>query len=192
MNVMGDTITRHSTSALPPGQDELRPPVLKVDSNNASQEASMNAITAAAENKNTMNQISGSVGGGGGSGRRTRRYRKRKNGFKRTKCTCKCKCKGCCFSRRLSRRSRRSSMKLNDSQRRIISKRIQMNMFHRKIRKNKNTNYQSQSGGDPALVPQHGASCASSAEQNCPGNSSAALLEASRQASMYAQGDQLE
>ena len=187
---MGDTITRHSTSALPPSQAELRPPALKVDAQNASPEASMNAITAAAENKNTMNQISGSVGGGGGSGRRTRRYRKRKNGFKRTKCTCKCKCKGCCLTRRLNRRSRRSSMKLNDSQRRIISKRIQMNMFHRKIRKNKNS--KTQSGGDPALVPQHGASCASSAEQNCPGNSSAALLEASRQASMYAQGDQLE
>lgn len=192
----GDTITRHSTSALPPSQNELRPPPLQVDAQNASPEASMNAITASAENKNTMNQIAGSVGGGGGSGRRTRRYRKRKNGFKRTKCTCKCKCKGCCFSRRLSRRSRRrrsrrSIMKLNDSQRRIISKRIQMNMFHRKIRKNKNTNYQSQSGGDPALVPQHGASCASNAEQNCPGNSSAALLEASRQASMNAQGDQL-
>ena len=184
----GDTITSHATSALPPSPAELRPPALKVDAQNASPEASMNAITDAAENKNTMNQIAGS----GGSGRRTRRYRKRKNGFKRTKCTCKCKCKGCCLTRRLSRRSRRSSMNLNDSQRRIISKRIQMNMFHRKIRKNKNTNYQSQSGGDPALVPQHGASCASSAEQNCPGNSSAALLEASRQASMYAQGDQLE
>lgn len=67
-------------------------------------------------------------------------------------------------------------------------------MLHRKIRKNKHANYQSQSGGDTAQdrVPQHGTSCASSAEQNCPGNSSASLLEASRQASMNAQGDKLE
>jgi hypothetical protein len=195
VNVMttGDAITSHSTSALPPSQAELRPPPLKVDAQNASSEASMNAITAAAENKNTMNQIAGSVGGG--KIRRTRRYRNRnsKSGFKRTKCTCKCKCKGCCLTRRLSRR-RGLRVVLNKSQRRMISRRIQMNLLHRKIRKNKNANHQSQRGGDsaPALVPQHGASCASSAEQNCPGNSSASLLESSRQASMNAQGDQLE
>lgn len=184
----GDTITSHSTSALPPSQAELRPPVLAVEAQNASPEASMNAITAAAENKNTMNQIAGSVGGG--RIRRTRRYRNSKSGFKRTKCTCKCKCKGCGLTRRLSRRR----VVLNKSQRRMISRRIQMNLLHRKIRKNKNANHQSQRGGDPApaLVPQHGASCASSAEQNCPGNSSASLLESSRQASMNAQGDQLE
>ena len=171
----GDTITSHSTSALPPSQAELRPPVLAVEAQNASPEASMNAINAAAENKNTMNHIAGSVGGG--RIRRTRRYRRR-SVYKRTKCTCKCKCKRCCLSRRLSKRSRHSKMT--------------MNMLHRKIRKNKHANYQSQSGGEPALVPQHGTSCASSAEQNCPGNSSASLLEASRQASMNAQGDKLE
>ena len=96
---MGDEITSHSTSELPPSQAELKPPVLKVDAQNASPEASMNAITAAAENKNTMNQIAGSVGGGGGSSRRTRRYRRSvsnsKSKHKPTKWTCKCKCKGC-------------------------------------------------------------------------------------------------
>lgn len=195
VNVMGDTITSHSTSALPPGQAELKPLPLIVEAQNASPEASMNAINAAAENKNTMNHISGSVGGG----RRTRRYRRslsNSSNSKRTKCTCKCKCKGCCLTRRLSRRSRnrsrRSSMTLNESQRRMISRRIQMNMLHRKIRKNKHANSQTQSGGNPAFVPQHGESCSSSSQQNCPGNSSASLLEASRQASMNAQGDQLK
>ena len=53
----GDSITSYATSALPPSQAELQPPPLKVDAHNASSEASMNAITAAAENKNTMNKI---------------------------------------------------------------------------------------------------------------------------------------
>jgi len=179
VNVMGgDAITSHATSEPPPSQAELKPPPLKVEAQNASPEASMNAINAAAENKNTMNHIAGSVGGG--RIRRTRRYRRSLSNSKRTKCTCKCKCKRCCLSRRLSRRSRHSKMTIN--------------MLHRKIRKNKHANYQSQSGGDTAQdrVPQHGTSCASSAEQNCPGNSSASLLEASRQASMNAQGDKLE
>jgi len=187
---MGDAIISHSTTAPVPGQSELKPPALKVDASNASSEASMNAITNAAENKNTMNQIAGSVGGGGGGkGGRMRRTRTRSRRH-RTKCTCKCKCKGCCLTRRLNKhRSLRAV--LNKSQRRIVSRRIQMNLLHRKIRKNKNANYQSQSGGGDN-VPQHGTSCASSAEQNCPGNSSAALLEANRQATMNAQGDQLE
>lgn len=194
---MGDTITSHATSAEVPSQAELKPPALKVEAQNASPEASMNAINAAAENKNTMNQIAGSVGGGGGTRRYRRSVSNSKSKSKSIKCTCKCKCKRCCLTRRLSRRncrshSRRSSMMLNESQRRIISRRIRMNQLHRKIRKNKHTKNQSGGGSTPALVPQHGASCASSAEQNCPGNSSASLLEASRQASMNAQGDQLE
>ena len=188
---MGDAITSHITNDPVPGQAELKPPPLTVEPHNASSEASMNAITAAAEHKNTMNQISGSVGGGRISRTRTQTRRRRRYGFKRIKCTCKCKCNGCCLTRRRNRRhSRRSSMLLNKSQRRMISRRIQMNLLHRKIRKNKNANQQSQIGGD--TTPQHGTSCASSSEQNCPGNSSAALLEASRQATMNAQGDKLE
>jgi hypothetical protein len=70
-----------------------------------------------------------------------------------------------------------------------------MNLLHRKIRKSKN-NYtqrrnqlQRQQGGE-AVVPQHGTSCAGgAAQQNCPGNTSAALLDANRQAMANAQGD---
>jgi hypothetical protein len=82
-----------------------------------------------------------------------------------------------------------------------ISRRVRMNLLHRKIRKSKN-NYtqrrsrrrsrsrsQMQWGGE-TTVPQHGVSCAGgAAQQNCPGNTSAALLDASRQAAANAQGD---
>ena len=95
-------------------------------------------------------------------------------------------------------RSRRYR-KLTAFQRRV-SRRVQLNMLHRKIRKSKNNYTQrrnqrrseqlQQQGGEPVTVPQAGVSCAGgAAQQNCPGNTSASLLEASRQATANAQGD---
>lgn len=177
---MGDKIVSHPTNAPPPSAQELKPPVLVVTADTASSQASMNAITNAANDKNTMNGIAG----GGITRRRGRRPQKRR--LTKCKCKCKCKCKRC-------RASRRGRSTITSSQRRIISRRVQLNLLHRKIRKNKisNSSSTSQRGGNSDTVPQHGASCASSTEPNCPGNSSAALLDASRQASANAQGDHL-
>ena len=113
-------------------------------------------------------------GFGGGNGRTARRNRSR-------------------FTR-----SRRNRKPLSAFQRRV-SHRVRMNLLHRKIRKSKN-NYtqrrnqmqrqQQQQQGGEAVVPQHGTSCAGgAAQQNCPGNTSAALLDANRQAMANAQGD---
>jgi hypothetical protein len=70
-----------------------------------------------------------------------------------------------------------------------------MNLLHRKIRKSKNNYTQRraqnrmQRGGE-TTVPQHGVSCAGgTAQQNCPGNTTASLLDADRQAQAYSQGD---
>ncbi len=104
--------------------------------------------------------------GGGGSRRRTARCRNR--------------------SRFTRSRRYRTRTPFNAVQQRI-SHRVRMNLLHRKIHKVKN-NY-TQRGGEPT-VPQHGASCAGgAAQQNCPGNSTASLLDAQRQATANAQGD---
>ena len=92
-----------------------------------------------------------------------------------------------CRNRSRFTRSRRYRARtpLNAVQQRI-SHRVRMNLLHRKIHKVKN-NY-TQRGGE--TVPQHGTSCAGgAAQQNCPGNSTASLLDAQRQATANAQGD---
>jgi hypothetical protein len=71
-----------------------------------------------------------------------------------------------------------------------ISRRVRMNLLHRKIRKSKN-NYTQRGGTATATtVPQHGVSCAGgTAQQNCPGNTTKTLLDADRQSQAYARGD---
>ena len=96
-----------------------------------------------------------------------------------------------CRNRSRFTRSRRYRTRapLNAVQRRI-SHRVRMNLLHRKIHKFKNNYTQRGGEGPTTAVPQHGASCAGgAAQQNCPGNSTASLLDAQRQATANAQGD---
>lgn len=170
------------TLAAAPSVNDLEPPKLVVADNESSPQASMDAVTSTANEKNMLNNIKG----GGGTKRRLRRRR-----------TCTCRRKKCmCMSR--SRRRSRSKSKLYNgqrftaSQRKIVNRRVELNLLHRKIRKNKNTQSrsrtqrQTQYGG--ATTPQHGESC-SPGQHNCPGNSSALLLDVQRQSLVNAQGD---
>lgn len=181
-------IQSNATPAPEPGAKELAPPPLVVTANEASPEASLNAVTATANEKNMMNNIKG----GGGTKRRLRRRR-----------TCTCRRKKCIRRRSRSRsRGRRKSRghRFTAYQRQIVNRRIGLNLLHRKIRKNKNTQNrsrtrtqrQSQYGGNSGLplatTPQHGESC-SPDQHNCPGNSSALLLDVQRQSTVNAQGD---
>jgi hypothetical protein len=117
-------------------------------------------------------------GFGGGGAKRTARFSLIRNRNRRSRFT------------RSSRRYRRAAF---GSIQKRISRRVRMNLFHRKIRKSKNNQCRSRSQmqqGGEATVPQHGVSCAGgAAQQNCPGNSTQKLLEASRQAEANAQGD---
>ncbi len=181
----GPPVQRHPTSAPPPGTSDLTPTPMVVDKNLASPEAATAQITANAEKQNMINNIAG-------GGKRTRKMKK--NTHSRT---CKCKCK-CCIRLRM-RRSRKHSKRtlINKKQRQIVSKRIQMNLLHRKIRKSKNnhsyskTQTRSQNGGEAATVPQHGVSCSNPNDQQCAGNSTELLLDAQRQATVNQQGDKL-
>lgn len=181
----GPPVQRHPTSAPPPGTSDLTPTPMVVDKNLASPEAATAQITANAEKQNMINNIAG-------GGKRTRKMKK--NTHSRT---CKCKCK-CCIRLRM-RRSRKHSKRtlINKKQRQIVSKRIQMNLLHRKIRKSKNNHSyskiqtRSQHGGEAATVPQHGVSCSNSNDQQCAGNSTELLLDAQRQATVNQQGDKL-
>lgn len=179
-------IQSNATSAPAPNAAELAPPPLVVAANEASSQASLNAVTATANEKNMLNNIKG----GGGTKRRLRRRR-----------TCTCRRKKCtCMSRSRSRRSRsrRKSKGFTAYQRQIVNRRVELNLLHRKIRKNKNNQNRTRSqrraqyGGSSDLpistAPQHGESC-SEGQHNCAGNSSALLLEVSRQSTVNAQGD---
>jgi hypothetical protein len=126
---------------------------------------------------------------GGGTKRRLRRRRR----------TCTCRRKRCtCMSRTRSRSRRRKSKGFTAYQRQIVNRRVELNLLHRKIRKNKNTQNRTRSqrlaqyGGNSSLpiatTPQHGESC-TEGQHNCAGNSSALLLEVSRQSTVNAQGD---
>jgi hypothetical protein len=172
------------TLAEAPNAAELAPPKLLVNADAASPQASLNAVTATANEKNMLNNIKG----GGGTKRRLRRRR-----------TCTCRRKKCtCISHSRSRRSRsrRKSKGFTAYQRQIVNRRVELNLLHRKIRKNKNNQNRTRSqrlaqyGGEFAQVttPQHGASC-SEGQHNCPGNSSALLLDVQRQSTVNAQGD---
>jgi len=184
----GPGVVRHPTSNPPPTSNDLMPTPMVVDKQLASPEASNQAITSNAEKQNMINNIAG-------GGRETRKMKKKLHSR-----TCKCKCK-CCIRLRMrgshkhSGLGRHSKRKLiNKKQRQIVSKRIRLNFLHRKIRKNKNNHSysktQAQHGGD-ATVPQHGVSCTNPADQQCPGNSTQALLDAQRQATVNEQGDKL-
>lgn len=175
------------TPAPAPGANELAPPKLLVNADNVSPQASLNAVTDTANEKNMLNNIKG----GGGTKRRLRRRHR----------TCTCRRKKCrCMGRRRSRSRRKSKgQRLTASQRQIVNRRIELNLLHRKIRKNKNnqnrtqTQRQSQYGGNindlpVATTPQHGESC-SPGQHNCPGISSALLLDVQRQSLVNAQGD---
>ena len=180
-------IQSNATPAPAPNASELAPPPLLVSADNASPQASLNAVTNTANEKNMLNNIKG----GGGTKRRLRRRR-----------TCTCRRKKCtCMSRSRTRRSRsrRKSKGFTASQRQIVHRRIEFNLLHRKIRKNKNnqnrtrTQRRAQYGGNVsefpnATTPQHGESC-SPGQHNCPGNSSALLLDVQRQSLVNAQGD---
>lgn len=178
-------IQSNATAAPEPSANELAPPPLLVSADQASPQASLNAVTATANEKNMLNNIKG----GGGTKRRLRRRR-----------TCTCRRKKCTYMNR-SRRTRRSRRRRKSKgftayQRQIVNRRIELNLLHRKIRKNKNTQNRTRSqrlaqyGGEFAQVttPQHGASC-SEGQHNCPGNSSALLLDVQRQSLVNAQGD---
>ena len=183
------------TPAQAPGANELAPAPLLVSADNASPQASLNAVTNMANEKNMLNNIKG----GGGTKRRRRRLPRRRN------CTCRRKKCTCMNRSRTRSRSRRRKSKLYKghcftvSQRRIVSRRVELNLLHRKIRKNKNNQNRTQTqrlaqyGGNVnnlpvAMVPQHGESC-SAGQHNCPGNSSALLLDVQRQSLVNAQGD---
>ena len=174
-------IQSSATTAPAPGAKELAAPPLIVSANVASPQAALNAVMNTANEKNMMNNIKG----GGGTKRRLRR-RRRTCTCRRKKCTCMSR------SRSRSRSRRRKSKGFTASQRQIVNRRVELNLLHRKIRKNKNTQNQTrtqrraQYGG--ATVPQHGELC-SPGQHNCPGNSSALLLEVSRQSMVNAQGD---
>ena len=180
----GPSVQRHATSAQPPTSSDLAPPPMIVDKSLASPEAATAQITANAEKQNMINNIAG-------GGRLTRKMKKKI--YPRT---CKCKCK-CCMRLRMRRSRKHSKRKLiNKKQRQIVSKRIQMNLLHRKIRKSKNnhsyskTQTRAQHGGE-STVPQHGVSCTNPSDQQCPGNSTESLLDAQRQATVNEQGDKL-
>ncbi len=184
----GPGVTRHATPNPPPTSAQLAPTPMVLDKQLASPEASTQAITDNAEKQNMINNIAG-------GGRATRKMKKKLHSR-----TCKCKCK-CCIRLRMrgshKHSGRHSKSKLiNKKQRQIVSKRIRLNFLHRKIRKNKNNNSysktQAQHGGESvATVPQHGVSCTNPADQQCPGNSTQALLDAQRQATVNEQGDKL-
>jgi hypothetical protein len=102
-------------------------------------------------------------------------------------------------SRSRSRRRKSKGRRFTASQREIVNRRVELNLLHRKIRKNKNnqnrtrTQRLAQYGGNlvgspVATTPQHGESCGPD-QPNCAGNSSTLLLEASRQSTVNAQGD---
>jgi hypothetical protein len=178
-------IQSNATAAPEPSANELAPPPLIVNADQASSQASLNAVTNTANEKNMLNNIKG----GGGTKRRLRRRRR----------TCTCRRKKCtCMNRSRSRRSRRKSKSFTAYQRQIVNRRIELNLLHRKIRKNKNTQNRTRSqrraqyGGNSDLsistTPQHGESCGPD-QHNCAGNSSKLLLEASRQSTVNAQGD---
>lgn len=175
------------TLAPAPSVAELTPPKLLVNADNASPQASLNAVTNTANEKNMLNNIKG---GGGTKRRRRRRLPHR---------TCTCRRKKCtCMSRTRGRSRRRKSKGFTAYQRQIVNRRVELNLLHRKIRKNKNTQNRTQTrtqrlaqyGGEfaQATTPQHGESCSPS-QHNCAGNSSALLLEVSRQSTVNAQGD---
>lgn len=185
------TIQSSPTPAPTPSAAELAPPKLVVSADQASPQASLNAVTATANEKNMLNNITG-------GGTKRRRLRRRRN------CTCKRKrCK--CVSRSRSRSRKSKGRRFTAYQRQIVSRRVEFNLLHRKIRKNKHnqnrtrtrtrtrTQRLAQYGGNVndlplATTPQHGESC-SPGQPNCPGNSSALLLEVSRQSTVNAQGD---
>ena len=178
-------IQSNATPAPAPNAAELAPPKLLVNADNISPQASLNAVTATANEKNMLNNIKG----GGGTKRRLRRRRR----------TCTCRRKKCtCMSRSRSRSRRRKSKGFTAYQRQIVNRRVELNLLHRKIRKNKNTQnrtrsqrlaqYGGSSGLPLATTPQHGESC-SAGQHNCPGNSSALLLDVQRQSLVNAQGD---
>ena len=175
-------IQSNATAAPAPNAAELAPPPLVVAANEASPQASLNAITNTANEKNMLNNIKG----GGGTKRRLRRRRR----------TCTCRRKKCtCMSRTRSRsRSRRRKSKgFTAYQRQIVNRRVELNLLHRKIRKNKNNQNRTRSQrraqyGGEATTPQHGESC-TEGQHNCAGNSSALLLDVQRQSLVNAQGD---
>ncbi len=175
------------TPAPAPSVAELTPPPLLVSADNASSQSAINAVTATANERNTLNNIKG-----GGTKRRRRR---RTCTCRRKKCTCMSRSRG----RSRSRRKPYKGQRFTASQRQIVNRRVELNLLHRKIRKNKNTQNRTrtqrraQYGGNVnelplATTPQHGESCGPG-QHNCPGNSSALLLEASRQSTVNAQGD---
>ena len=184
-------IQSNATPAQAPSVAELTPLPLVVSADQASPQASLNAVTATANEKNMLNNIKG----GGGTKRRLRRRR-----------NCTCRRKKCTYMNRSRRRSRsrrrRKSKGFTAYQRQIVNRRIGLNLLHRKIRKNKNTQnrtrtrtrtqrqlqYGGNSGLPLATTPQHGESC-SPGQHNCPGNSSALLLDVQRQSLVNAQGD---
>ena len=180
-------IQSNATTAPAPSANELTPPKLLVNASEVSPQASLNAVTNTANEKNMLNNIKG----GGGTKRRRRRRRRHR--------TCTCRRKKCtCMSRSRSRRSRsrRKSKGFTAYQRQIVNRRVELNLLHRKIRKNKNTQNRTRSqrraqyGGEFAQVttPQHGESCGPD-QHNCAGNSSTLLLDVQRQSLVNAQGD---
>ncbi len=183
-------IQSSATTAPAPGAKELAPPPLLVSADNASPQAALNAVMNTANEQNTLNNIRV---GGGTKRRRLHRHRR----------TCTCRRKKCtCMSRSRSRsrsRTRRKSKGFTAYQRQIVNRRIGLNLLHRKIRKNKNTQNRTRSqrlaqyGGSVndlplQTTPQHGESC-TEGQHNCAGNSSKLLLDVQRQSLVNAQGD---
>ena len=183
-------IQSNATAAPAPNAAQLAPPPLVVAANDASPQASLNAVTATANEKNMLNNIKG----GGGTKRRRLHRRRRTCTCRRKKCRCMSRGRG---TRTRSHRRKSKGHRFTASQRQIVNRRVELNLLHRKIRKNKNNQNRSQRlaqyggnlvGSPVATTPQHGESCGPD-QHNCPGNSSTLLLETSRQSMVNAQGD---
>jgi hypothetical protein len=183
-------IQSNATAAPEPSANELAPPKLLVNADVASPQASLNAVTNTANEKNMLNNIRG-----GGTKRRRLHRRRRTCTCRRKRCRCMSRGHG---TRSRSHRRKSKGYRFTASQRQIVNRRVELNLLHRKIRKNKNnqnrtrTQRLAQYGGNSdlplATTPQHGESC-SAGQHNCAGNSSTLLLEASRQSMVNAQGD---
>jgi hypothetical protein len=179
-------IQSNATAAPAPNAAQLTPPPLVVNADQASSQASIDAVTNIANERNMMNNIKG-----GGGTKRRRLHRRR---------ACTCRRKKCrCMSRGSRSRRKSKGHRFTASQRQIVNRRVELNLLHRKIRKNKNnqnrtrTQRRAQYGGNVndlpiAMTPQHGESCGPD-QPNCPGTSSTKLLEAARQSTVNAQGD---
>ena len=202
-----DAVTRTETAAAAPNAADLKPPPLQYTAQQASPAAAIDSVQADAAKGNMMANMHGGwvpdkrgivhivtkASGNKKNGSRSRsrstsgsRSRTIRRGGKR-RLSRRFRKQGCSFKRRVSRRIRLRLLQLRIKKRNIISSRNRSNAKMQKMMRGGNNNDADNIGGGDK-VPQHGASCTPGIP-NCPGNSAASLLDASRQATANAHGD---